>query len=197
MSEKPVAAGKSSLDLIDQELAFSHIVTKSDAVYLDLACGVGRYSLTLAERMGKESVIHALDLWEDGIAALKESAKSLGYADIKAEVADITRPLPLRNNSIDVCFIATALHDLPIDTRGAVVGEIHRVLADRGVFVLIEFKKLDHGPGPSQKLRIGEEDADALVIPYGFTKEVSVDLGEFTYLTKYKRTSSSKRISTR
>lgn len=187
MTQRPVAAGKSSLDHVDQELAFAHIVAGAGATYLDLASGAGRYSLALAGRLEGCGVIHAFDLWDEGIAALAQRAKDEGLDTIKPQVVDMTRPLPLGDAAVDVCFIATALHDIPEQKRAAVVEEVRRVLAPGGALVLIEFKKLDRGPGPSRERRIGEEDADALVLPRGFEKGESVSLGEFTYLAKYSK----------
>ncbi len=188
MPQHPVAAGKSSLDFVDQGIAFFHITAKRGGVYLDLACGAGRYSLALAKHLKDGSVIHAFDLWEEGIATLKEAAGDLDSATIKPEVVDVTGSLPLEDGVVDTCFIATVMHDLPVAKREHVVREIRRVLAPHGALVLIEFKKIDHGPGPRKEHRIGEDDADALVLPQGFEKVASVSLGEFTYLVKYART---------
>lgn len=187
MTGKPVAAGKSSLDHVNLELAFSNIVTGMDSVYIDLACGAGRYSLALADRVGKGSVIHAFDLWDEGIAVLRESARESGCDNVRPKVVDATQPLPLEDGSIDVCFMATALHDLPEASREGVVREIHRVLKPQGVFVLIEFKKIDYGPGPQKEKRIGEVDADKLVLPVGFRKDVALSLGEYPYLVRYTK----------
>lgn len=186
MTAKPVAAGKSSFDLIAPEPAFEQIITPSARTYLDLACGAGRYSLALAERLGPGATIHALDLWEDGVAALNATAAELGLA-IRAQVADATRPLPLPDASVDVCLMATALHDLPEAAHADVIGEIRRVLTPGGAFALIEFKRLDHGPGPGIAKRIGEREADVLLLPHGFAKAACVELGEFTYLGRYTK----------
>lgn len=185
MSSKPVAAGKSSFDLVDHELVFSHMIAKEDATYLDLACGAGRYTLALAEQLGTGSTIHAFDLWPEGVAAMMNDARERGLSAIKGAVADVTRPLPLPEETVDVCFIATALHDLPAETRDSVIDEIRRVLVPGGTMLLIEFKKLDHGPGPGKEKRISEEDADALILPHGFRKAEAVSLGEYTYLVRY------------
>ena len=37
MSEKPVAAGKSSLDLVDSDLVFNEVIADPGGTYLDLA----------------------------------------------------------------------------------------------------------------------------------------------------------------
>jgi len=183
----PVAAGKSSIGHIDRELAFSHIISDNASTYLDLACGVGNYTLELARRLRPGCVIHALDLWEEGIAALQDAARSQGFTGVRALRADMTATLPLPDNSVDVCLMATVLHDLPPAGRRTALAEAARVLTPRGAVTLIEFKKLDRGPGPRIEQRIDEADAEALFAPHGFVKTASLSLGEFTYLARFAR----------
>lgn len=185
MSDKPVAAGKSSIDLVDVEQTFAHIVSDSDGVYLDLACGVGRYTLEIAERMTAGSRVYAMDMWEEGVRALEASTARSGESRIKASVADITKPLPVESASVDVCLLATVLHDLPEQSQPGLLKEVHRVLKADGMLVLIEFMELDHGPGPGIAKRIGEAKAQSLAAPCGFVRDTSVILGEFTYLVRF------------
>lgn len=187
MSEKPVAAGKTSLDLVDKDMVFKEVVADPDGTYLDLACGVGRYTVELAGQLSADATVYAFDLWAEGIAELTSYAKQHDLQTIKTKVVDITARLPLPDSSVDVCLLATALHDLPESKRSGLVEEVSRILSPGGNFVLIEFKKVDHGPGPGIEQRIGEADADALIFPYGFAKRSVVDLGEFTFLIKYSK----------
>jgi len=185
MDAMPKAAGKSSFGHIDQDLVFDSIIVGLRATYLDLGCGAGMYALPLARRLKAGSLIYALDLWEEGIAALAESARREGLGNIQPMVADLSQPLHLEAGAIDAAYMATVLHDLPESVRPGLMAEVNRVLVPGGRFLLIEFKKLDHGPGPSMDKRIGLEDADQLVAPYGFVQDSMVDLGEFTYLVRY------------
>jgi ubiquinone/menaquinone biosynthesis C-methylase UbiE len=188
MDAKPKAAGKSSIDLIDQDLAFDNIIVGSRATYLDLGCGAGNYTLALARRLGAGSLVYALDLWEDGIAALTESAREEGLGNVEAKVADLSQPLKVPSGAVDAAFMATVLHDLPESVRAGLMQEVERVLVPGGVFALIEFKKEAKGPGPSDpEKRIGPEDADRLTASCGFVRDSMVDLGEFTYLVRYIR----------
>lgn len=185
MTAKPVAAGKSSADLVDLDTVFSHLVREGDAAYLDLASGAGRYTLPLAERVGNGRTIHALDLWEEGIHSLREEARRLDRSGIRARVADATQPLPLPDGAVDACLMATMLHDLPAASRDGVAAEVARVLAPGGRLVLIEFKKLDHGPGPPVDKRIDATQAEGVFRPHGLRRDVREDLGEFTYLVRF------------
>jgi SAM-dependent methyltransferase len=188
MDAKPKAAGKSSIGHIDLDLAFDNIMVGSRATYLDLGCGAGNYTLALARRLGAGSLVYALDLWPDGIAALAKTAREEGLGNVEPRVADLSRPLDLATGSVDAAFMATVLHDLPEAARPGLMGEVGRVLVPGGVFALIEFKKFAKGPGPSSPdKRIGPEDADRLTAPYGFVRDAVVDLGEFTYLARFIR----------
>lgn len=188
MTGTPKAAGKSSIAHIDLNLVLDNIVVGPRATYLDLGCGAGSYTLALARRLGAGSLVYALDLWEDGIAALGEAARKEGLGNVEPRVADLSRPLGLATGSVDAAFMATVLHDLPETARPGLMGELSRVLVPGGVFALIEFKKFAHGPGPSSPdKRIGPEDADRLTEPHGFVRDAEVDLGEFTYLARFIR----------
>lgn len=185
MDAKPKAAGKSSFGHIDQDLAFDSIIVGPRATYLDLGCGAGLYALSLARRLKAGSMIYALDLWEDGIAALAESARREGLGNIEPMVADLSQPLRLDAGSIDAAYMATVLHDLPESARSGLIAEVSRVLVPGGRFSIIEFKKFDHGPGPSMDKRIGSDDAEQLVAPFGFVQDGVAELGEFTYIARY------------
>ncbi len=48
MKHKPLGAGTSSFDLIDQKKLFGELELRADEVFLDLACGNGSYAIAAA-----------------------------------------------------------------------------------------------------------------------------------------------------
>ena len=86
-SPKPPGAGKSSYDLIDPATLWAELNLPQGITFLDLGCGQGNYSLAAADRIGPKGVVYAVDLWEEGIAALRERAAREGRANLKALVA--------------------------------------------------------------------------------------------------------------
>ena len=185
MKKKPVAAGKSSFDLLDPSKAFSLLNIQEGITFLDLACGVGRYSLQIAERIGQGRV-YALDLWTEGIEALRQEIDSRQLRNIRALIADMRQHLPFRSSSIEHCLIATVLHDLPADDQCNVLGEISRVLTPNGDLSIIEFKKIDRGPGPPLTIRLDGRDLEALTAPFGFRLTEHAELGPYVYISKFK-----------
>jgi ubiquinone/menaquinone biosynthesis C-methylase UbiE len=187
MGDKPVAAGKSSFDLIDKEKLFAVMDVVPDSRFLDLACGPGRYSLAVASRLNNGGTVYAVDLWREGIEALDHEIHSRGLRNIKTMVADIRHPLPFDKDSIDSCLMATILHDLAKKDQKASLREIGRLLKAGGMLHIIEFKKIETGPGPPFAIRMEEKEIDALVAPFGFTKVTAGEVGEFNYMVKYRK----------
>ncbi len=48
MGHRPIAAGKSSYDLIDSEKLFSKLRLAEESVLLDVACGGGNYAVAVS-----------------------------------------------------------------------------------------------------------------------------------------------------
>jgi len=158
MPDKPIAAGKSSFSLIDAEALFAELALGEDTVLLDLACGAGLYSLAAAERIGGAGKIFAFDLWPEGIQALNEEVAARQIKQIRSGIADATKSIPLEDGSVDLCLLATVLHDfISIQSEAGTIREIRRVLKPGGTLAVIEFKVMDGPPGPPLGIRIAPE----------------------------------------
>ena len=83
--------------------------------------------------------------------------------------------------------MATILHDLSESDQKSTMQEVTRLVKPDGMINIIEFKKIDKGPGPPIDIRMDEEQVEALVLPYGFIKVTGSEIGEFNYLSKYKK----------
>jgi ubiquinone/menaquinone biosynthesis C-methylase UbiE len=188
MPRHPVAAGKSSFDLVDPQKVFAERNLQPDSVLLDVACGVGNYAIAAAEFIGEHGMIHAVDLWAEGIETLRTRARELGLSRIRAEVADVGRLLPLADASVDVALLATVLHDLAAaGTATIALGEVARVLKPGGRLVIIEFDKIESTPGPPVAIRLSPGEVEDLVVPCGFIEEHVIPVGPATYLVKFVR----------
>jgi ubiquinone/menaquinone biosynthesis C-methylase UbiE len=177
-------AGKSSFDLVDHELVFQELGLSQGKVFLDLGCGSGDYVIAAADIIGPERVIYAVDGWSDGIETLKQRALDKGFANITALIADITSHVPLPDNSVDICLMATVLHDFARDGgEKQALRETARILKHNGVLGIVEFKKIDGPPGPPIHIRLSPEEVADMMRPFGFQRIKTLDVGPFTYLT--------------
>jgi len=181
--KKPTAAGKSSFDLIDAAAFYRELDLKPGITFLDVACGRGAYSLKASEIVGSAGVVYAVDLWQEGIEQLKANAVEENALNIKAFVSDAGRHIPLDDQVVDVCLMATVLHDFVEDQISQeVLHEIVRVMKPGGTLAIVEFKKMDGPPGPPLHIRLSAEQVGEMLVPYGFSEERRVDVGPYNYL---------------
>ena len=151
-----------------------------------MACGEGEYSIGFSKMIGDEGLIYAVDLWEDNIKRLKETMSSAGIRNVKAFMADVSKPMPIENDSIDVCLMSTVLHDL-IQEKNAdgAIKEAARVLKPHGLLAIIEFKKMDGPPGPPIHIRLRPQEVESIVELFGFNKKAMKEVGAFNYLMTF------------
>jgi ubiquinone/menaquinone biosynthesis C-methylase UbiE len=185
----PPGAGHSSFDLIEPERLLGELGLKPDSILLDAGCGVGNYSLALAAALGKHGLIYALDMWRPGLEALEKRAAAAGRKNLRPLQADISKTVPLPNASIDLCLMATVLHDLAeYGTAAGALREVHRVLKPGGVLAVVEFDKVEGPPGPPMRIRLAPEEVEKLVAPYGFQMTGTARVGPYNYLMKFIKT---------
>jgi ubiquinone/menaquinone biosynthesis C-methylase UbiE len=183
---KPTGAGKSSFDLIDKDTFFREVDLRPGITFLDVASGRGLYSLTVAERIGPSGTVVAVDLWEEGVELLRAEAAARRVNNIRAYVSDASRKIPLESGSIDMCMLATVLHDFVLDgVAGQVLPEVVRVMKPDGKLVIVEFKKINGPPGPPITSRLAPDEVEKILAPYGFQKRSFADLGPATYLMQF------------
>jgi len=192
--QKPTAAGKSSFDLIDAAAFYRELDLKPGITFLDVACGRGAYSLKASEIVGSAGTVYAVDLWQEGIEQLKASALEENASNIKAFVSDAGRHIPLDDQVVEVCLMATVLHDFVEDhISKEVLHEIVRVMKPSGLLAIVEFKKIDGPPGPPIHIRLSPEAVVNMLVPYGFTEVRRVDVGPYNYLMLFNKSSSIVR----
>jgi ubiquinone/menaquinone biosynthesis C-methylase UbiE len=153
--------------------------------FLDLGCGQGNYSLAAADLIGPSGLVYAVDLWEEGIATLKERAAREGRANLMPLAAGASQ-VPMESGSVDVGLMATVLHDLvEAGTAAGALAEVSRVIKAEGRLAIVEFHKIDGPPGPPRHIRLDPAEVEALLAPYGFVRQQTVNLGPYNYLITF------------
>ena len=187
--QKPKGAGKSSFDLINSDILMDVLPVEAGSVLLDLACGKGMYSMFLSEIVGETGLIYAVDLWEEGLQILGKKIEEKKTTNILPLHNDVTEAIEIDDDSVDICLMATVLHDFEeMHKSGAVLQQVRTVLKPGGCLAVIEFKKIEGPPGPPIKIRLSEEETEKMVVGYGFKKIKTVDIGHYNYLMIFQDT---------
>ena len=181
--EKPKGAGKSSFELINPEKLIETLPLKKGSVVLDLACGKGAYSLFFSKYLGDTGLIYAVDLWKEGLLLLDEQIEKNKITNILTLVADATEQIEIDDYSVDICLMATVLHDFEEERKTvSVLKEVKTLLKPNGCLAVIEFKKIE---GPPVHIRLSEDEVEKIVTGYGFKKGKVADIGEYNYLMTF------------
>ncbi len=104
---------------------------KSGMNVLDIGCGTGAH-LKLYQK--EKCNIFGIDLSE---AMLKVAQKKLG-SDADLKLCDATKT-PFEDNTFDLIFSSTVLHEMPQQVRVDVLNETKRILKKDGRILLIDF----------------------------------------------------------
>lgn len=185
----PTGAGKSSFELIDSAKFFRELDLKKGITFLDLACGWGIYALAVSEIIGQAGRVYAVDLWEEGISSLKNKAAAKGVQNITTLVSDVSHNIPIAPAIVDVCLMATVLHDFIGDhVERGVLKEIVRVIKPQGTLAVLEYKKIDGPPGPPKSVRLTPQEVDEILLPYGFKEQRITEVGPDHYLQIFIKT---------
>jgi ubiquinone/menaquinone biosynthesis C-methylase UbiE len=100
-------------------------------VVADLGCGSGYYTLALAECVGPEGRVYAVDLDDETIRELERKAGKRGYRNIEAHASSASDLSFIKDGSVDF-VLANGLLCSMADHRQAAVNEIRRILKPTG-----------------------------------------------------------------
>lgn len=100
-------------------------------VVADLGCGSGYYTLALAECVGPNGRVYAVDFNEKAVRALEEKAANRGYHNIEAHATSAHDLSFIKDGSVDF-VLANGLLCSMRNNRPSAVNEIKRILKPSG-----------------------------------------------------------------
>lgn len=136
----------------------------------DLGAGSGHYSLAAAGVIGTDGRVYAVDIQEDVLKHLLDSAHQMGLRNVEMVWGNIERKggTKLRDHSMDAAILSNVLFQLehPAET----VAELRRILKPEGRLLLIDWSGAYGGMGPHPSQVVSERAAEELFIAGGFHK---------------------------
>jgi ubiquinone/menaquinone biosynthesis C-methylase UbiE len=105
------------------------IPLKEGMTVVDYGCGPGRYTIPVAELIGPEGRVFAIDIQPLAIKTVKEKAARGGLTNVETILVD-SYDTGIHDSSIDLVLLVDTFHQ--IGDGDALLHEIHRILKPDG-----------------------------------------------------------------
>jgi len=147
----------------------------------EFGAGSGHYAIAAAAAVGHDGRVYAVDIQEDVLAHLRDSAHRAGRRNIDTIWGDVEKPggTKLRDGILDAVVLSNTLFQLA--HPAAAVAEIKRVLKPGGRLLVIDWAGAYGGLGPDPRHVVPEHKAEELFISGGFHKAKSLRAGPHHY----------------
>ena len=148
----------------------------------DLGAGSGHYSIAAAAAVGLNGKVYAIDVQEDVLKHLKDSAhRTGGHRNIETIWGNIEKMggTKLRDQSLDAVILSNTLFQL--EHKEETIKEIKRVLKSQGKLLVVDWAGAYGGMGPAPEHVVSEHEAEELFITGGFYKVKDFRAGPHHY----------------
>ncbi|MBL7045987.1 MAG: methyltransferase domain-containing protein [Parcubacteria group bacterium] len=153
----------------------------------DFGAGVGAYTLLAAESVGSRGAVYAVDIQQDLLLNIKNSAIEKKYENVDTLWGDIDEVggINLKDELLDAVILSNVLFQL--DKKEDAVREIKRVLKKGGKILLIDWSEAFSGMGPHPTTVVSKDKAQSLFENGGFTLEDDFEAGGHHYGFIFKK----------
>jgi ubiquinone/menaquinone biosynthesis C-methylase UbiE len=105
---------------------------------LELGCGSGAYTPSVARAVGAQGIVAALDIQADMIAQLEAKLRQPENSDIENIETHVhsAYDLPFEDGTFDLVYTIAVLQEIPDKARALM--EVHRVLKTGGILAVTE-----------------------------------------------------------
>jgi ubiquinone/menaquinone biosynthesis C-methylase UbiE len=147
----------------------------------DLGAGTGFYSLAASEVVGPNGRVYAVDIQQDLLSRLKNSAHNVKSHNIEVIHGDIEHVggTRLLEQSIDVVIVANVMFQL--DNREGLADEALRILKPSGRILVVDWSDSFGGMGPQPNMVFTQQTARELFEKKGFVFVTGILAGDHHY----------------
>jgi ubiquinone/menaquinone biosynthesis C-methylase UbiE len=149
-------------------------------IMADLGSGPGFFTIPMAQIVGENGLVYAVDSNEHMLDCLKKNIVKSGVNSkvIKIVKSDVCHT-GIPKESIDLVLFANFLHE--VDDRKAFFQEVRRIYKLTANIVDVDWKKIQTEHGPPLESRLSEYEANQILSESGFTVVKQTDAGPYHY----------------
>jgi len=128
-------------EFLNPQQLIKEISIKPGITAADFGCGSGNITILLAQTIGSEGKVYALDVLQTALQTVESKAKAQGLHNIFTIRAnlEIANSSTLKDESVDLVLLANILFQSP--KQQAIIQEAERILKQDGCLIIIDWKK--------------------------------------------------------
>jgi len=151
----------------------------------DVGAGSGLFSRIVAERVGPDGDVYAVDIAQNLVDHIAQTAREQGLANLHARLGDPRDP-GLTENSVDRILIVDTYHHFEYPAE--MLAHIKSALRPDGIFLLVEPHRIQGvtPPGVMSMVRAGKGTVTDEIVDAGFELVEEVPLMESQYVLKFR-----------
>ena len=134
----------------DQVMDALHVA--DGTIVADLGAGGGWFTVRLAQRVGPNGRVYAVDVQRLMIEAIKRRVQREGYTNVEAVLGSPTDPSLPGNARTDAVLIVDAFHEMQDPVL--LLRNVARTLKPQGRIGVIDYEQGEGGPGPEPRERV-------------------------------------------
>ncbi|GAA0179602.1 class I SAM-dependent methyltransferase [Clostridium sediminicola] len=147
----------------------------------DVGCGTGYFSLPMAEIVGEEGKIFAIDISTQMLQETKRRVEEAGHSNVEI-VSSGENNFKIKDKSADMVFTSTVFHEVshPEDF----LTECKRIMKDEGSIIILDWNKIESEVGPPVHIRISVETLETYGKKVGLKTQSVAYFGRNFYIVK-------------
>lgn len=153
----------------------------------DFGSGSGHYTLAASKALMATGRVYAVDIQQDLLSKLKNTATKEGLYNIEVIWGDIDKlgGTKLRDSTMDLVLLCNIMFQL--ENKEAVVNEVKRVLKPAGRVLVVDWTDSFGGIGPKPEAVVTKIKAQEIFEKAGFHLDREISAGSHHYGLIYKK----------
>jgi ubiquinone/menaquinone biosynthesis C-methylase UbiE len=151
--------------LMPRQNVLAQIDARAGDQVADVGAGLGWLTFPLADVVGPQGQVYAIDPSHDAIQTLEDRARREGFSQVTPIEAFAERT-PLSDAAVDRIVWHTMYHD--VNDRPRALQEMRRILAPHGRWIIVDWEKTPMEVGPPMDIRMSPQEVAAEVEAAGF-----------------------------
>lgn len=168
--------------LFDIETIIKKFAIEADQKVADLGCGnFGYFVFPLAEKIGKNGKVYAVDILKEALKEIMTKAKEENLLQIKPIWSDleIYNAMKIESDSVDSASLINVLSQS--NKKSNIIKESTRILKRGGRLIIVDWKKEDAPFGPKVNQKVKPEEIIDICLKNGLKLEEEFKAGPYHY----------------